>query len=131
MPDMFETRLWEAAKASREHAVAGFSGFKVGAALETAAGEIIGGCNIENCSYGLTMCAERVAIFKALSEGKRQFTRVCVVADAPTPTTPCGACRQLLWEFCGDVEVLMANLQGILSRAKLSELFPRPFEFRR
>jgi len=126
--DMFEKRLWEAACASRENAVATFSGFKVGAALETAEGEIVGGCNIENATYGLTICAERVAIFKAISEGKRKFARVCVVTDTEKPTTPCGACRQLLWEFCGDIEVVMGNLDKVLSRAKMSELFPRPFD---
>jgi cytidine deaminase len=126
--DMFETRLWEAAKASRINALAAFSGFQVGASLETADGEIVAGCNIENATYGLTMCAERVAIFKALSEGKRKFRRVCVVTDTEKPTTPCGACRQLLWEFCGDIEVVMGNLQTILLRARMSELLPRAFD---
>jgi cytidine deaminase len=86
--------LVAAARRARAHAVADFSHFKVGAALETDTGEIITGCNIENASYGLTICAERVAIFKALSEGKRAFTRIAVVADTPSPTPPCGACRQ-------------------------------------
>lgn len=118
--DMFETRLWESARAARDNALATFSGFKVGAALETAEGEIVAGCNIENATYGLTMCAERVAIFKAISEGKRKFTRACVVTDTEKPTSPCGACRQLLWEFCGDIEVVMGNLQTVLSRARMS-----------
>ena len=87
-----------------------FSHFKVGAALETDTGEIITGCNVENATYGLTICAERVAIFKALSEGKRSFTRIAVVADTAAPTPPCGACRQIIWEFCGDIEVVLANL---------------------
>ena len=84
--------------------------FKVGAALETADGQIITGCNIENATYGLTICAERVAMFKALSDGHRRFTRIAVVADTEQPTPPCGACRQILWEFGGDLEVLLANL---------------------
>ncbi len=126
--DMFETRLWEAAKAARQNAHAPYSKFKVGAALETADGETIGGCNVENATFGLTVCAERIAIFKAISEGKKQFTRVCVVTDTEKPTSPCGACRQLLWEFCGDIEVIMGNLQGVLLRKKMRELFPMPFD---
>src|SRR5262245_39223705 len=116
-----EPRLLEAAKAAREHAHAIYSGFKVGAALATVDGELIGGCNVENATYGLTVCAERVAIFKAISEGKRKFTRVCVVTDTEQPTSPCGACRQLLWEFCGDIEVVMGNLHGVLERKMMSE----------
>jgi cytidine deaminase len=126
--DVIETRLWNLAKATRENAHAPYSGFKVGAALESTDGDIVGGCNVENATYGLTICAERVAIFKAISEGKRQFNRVCVVTDTPSPTSPCGACRQLLWEFCGDIEVVMANLQGVLLRKMMSELFPMPFD---
>ncbi len=103
MPD--RDRLVAAARAAREHAVAGFSGFKVGAALETADGTIVTGCNVENATYGLTICAERVAMFKALSEGHRSFRSVAVVADTADPTPPCGACRQILWEFGGDLEV--------------------------
>jgi cytidine deaminase len=128
--DANETRLWEAAKASREHAHVPYSGFKVGCALETTDGQIIGGCNVESDSYGLTVCAERIAIFKAVSEGLKSFTRVCVVADNERPTSPCGACRQLLWEFCGDAEVLMGNLTGIVERRRMSELLPLPFDKR-
>jgi cytidine deaminase len=123
-----ENGLWEAARLARQYAHAPYSHFKVGAALETSEGEIIGGCNIENATYGLTICAERVAIFKAISEGKRSFTRVCVVTDTEKPTSPCGACRQLLWEFCGDIEVSMGNLQGVLLRKQMRELFPLPFD---
>ena len=123
-----EQRLWEAAKASREFAHAPFSKFKVGAAIETTDGRIIGGCNVECASYGLTVCAERIAIFKAVSEGITRFKRVCVVADTPKPTSPCGACRQLLWEFCGDVEVLIGNLDGIALRMKMGELLPLAFD---
>ncbi|MGH9312059.1 MAG: cytidine deaminase [Vicinamibacterales bacterium] len=125
-----EAVLVEAAQMARERAHAPFSRFKVGAALETAAGDIITGCNVENATYGLTMCAERVAIFKAVSEGHRAFTRVVVIADTEAPTPPCGACRQLLWEFCGDVDVVLANLDGVTGRCKLASLLPLPFDAR-
>jgi cytidine deaminase len=121
-------QLVAAARAAREHAGADFSGFKVGAALETDRGEIITGCNIENATYGLTICAERVAIFKALSEGKRSFTRIAIVADTASPTPPCGACRQIIWEFCGDAEVIIANLTAATLRMK--DLLPLPFDKR-
>lgn len=121
-------KLVEAARAAREHAVADYSGFKVGAALETDTGEIITGCNIENSTYGLTVCAERVAIFKALSEGKRSFTRIAVVADTSAPTPPCGACRQIIWEFCGDVEVIIANLTTVSATLRMKDLLPLPFD---
>src|SRR5881396_4162347 len=106
------TKLLDAARAAREHAFAAFSHFKVGAALETEDGQVITGCNVENATYGLTICAERVAVFKAISEGYRSFTRVAVVADTEEPTPPCGACRQILWEFGGDLEVILGNLGG-------------------
>ena len=123
-------RLVAAARAARERAVAPYSGFKVGAALEAADGTIITGCNIENASYGLTICAERVAMFKAISEGHRRFRRVVVVADTAAPTPPCGACRQILWEFGGDLEVIMANLRRETGRYALSALLPLPFDAR-
>lgn len=122
--------LVEAARAARERAVADFSGFKVGAALETTDGHIITGCNIENASYGLTVCAERVAIFKAVSEGHRAFRRIVVVADTASPTPPCGACRQIMWEFCGDIEVVMANLAAVTATLQMRELLPLPFDRR-
>jgi cytidine deaminase len=119
-----------AARRAREHARARFSQFKVGAALETADGSIFTGCNIENASYGLSMCAERVAMFKALSEGHRAFTRIAIVADTKDPAPPCGACRQILWEFGGDLEVELANLDAIVSTHHLGDLLPHPFEGR-
>ena len=122
--------LIAAARAARERAVADYSGFKVGAALETSNGQIITGCNIENATYGLTVCAERVAIFKALSEGHRAFTRIVVVADTPSPTPPCGACRQIMWEFCGDIEVVMANLTAETATLQMKDLLPLPFDRR-
>lgn len=121
-------RLVDAARAARAHAVADFSGFTVGAALETDTGLVITGCNVENATYGLTVCAERVAMFKALSEGHRAFRRVVVVADTERPTPPCGACRQILWEFAGDIEVVLANPRAVTARHQLSELLPHPFD---
>jgi len=123
-----DTALVAAARGARDHARARFSNFKVGAALETTTGEVITGCNIENATYGLTMCAERVALYKALSEGRDVFTRVAVVADTQDPTPPCGSCRQLLWEYCGDIEVVIANLTEVKRRIRLSELLPLPFD---
>ena len=101
------------AAAARDRAIAPYSGFKVGAALRTRSGKIYEGCNIENASYGLTVCAERVALLKALSEGEREFSDIAVVTDAKVLTTPCGACRQLLWEFCGDIRVVLHSTHGI------------------
>ncbi|MGQ9918351.1 MAG: cytidine deaminase [Bryobacteraceae bacterium] len=121
-------RLVEAALEARLRARAPYSGFRVGAALEEAGGRIFSGCNVESASYGLTMCAERVAAFRAVAEGARQFTRLVVAADSGTPTPPCGACRQVLWELCGDVEILLVNLQGAVDSIRLSALFPRPFD---
>jgi len=120
--------LVDAALAVRENAHAPFSKFKVGAAVQDASGRIFTGCNVENATYGLTVCAERVAIFKAVSEGARKFTRVVVVADTDTLTPPCGACRQILWEFCGDVELVLANLAGKSETLQLGALFPRAFD---
>lgn len=123
-----EDRLVEAARQAREHARADYSTFKVGAALELADGTIVSGCNIENASYSLTICAERVALVKALSDGHGTFTRIVVVADTENPTPPCGPCRQLLWEYCGDIPVILANLERVTARHRLSELLPFPFD---
>jgi len=120
--------LADAALQARLHAVAPFSGFLVGAALEDDLGRVHTGCNVENATYGLTVCAERVAVFKALSEGARRFTRIAIAADAGTLTPPCGACRQILWEFCGDIAVTLVNLQGKSETLQLADLFPRPFD---
>jgi cytidine deaminase len=124
------SHLVAAAREARLRAIATFSGFKVGAALETAGGQVVGGCNIENATYGLTLCAERVALVKALSDGYREFVRIVVVADTTQPTPPCGPCRQLLWEYCGDIEVVMANLEHVCATYRLSELLPLPFDAR-
>jgi cytidine deaminase len=125
-----DSDLIAAARAARDFAHAGYSHFKVGAALETADGVVVSGCNIENATYGLTICAERVAMFKALSEGHRQFRRIAIVADTDNPTPPCGACRQILWEFAGDLEVILANLTRESGRHQLSDLLPLPFDNR-
>lgn len=120
--------LVEAAKQARENAHAPYSNFRVGAALRSTSGRIFAGCNVENATYGLTMCAERVAIFKALSEGERGFSAIAVVTDTEVLTPPCGACRQLIWEFCGDIPVSMANLQGKIELMQMKDLFPKPFD---
>ena len=118
------------AEKARARAHAPYSSYRVGAALLTTDGEIITGCNIENATYGLTVCAERVALFKALSDGRDHFVRIAVVADTEAPTPPCGPCRQLLWEFCGDIEVVMANLTRETARHQLAALLPLPFDRR-
>ena len=125
---MSDTQLIQAAWEARRRARAEFSHFQVGAAIEAASGAVYGGCNIENATYGLTVCAERVALWKALSEGENRFTRIAVVADSESLTPPCGACRQILWEFCGDVEILLANLQDKTETVQLASLLPRPFD---
>ncbi|MBI2835253.1 MAG: cytidine deaminase [Acidobacteria bacterium] len=122
--------LLAAASKARLFAQAAFSDFKVGAALETREGIIVTGCNVENATYGLTMCAERVALFKALSEGHRAFSRVVVVTDAVAPVPPCGSCRQLLWEYGGDLEIMLATPSEVKARFRLKELLPLPFDAR-
>jgi len=122
------TDLARAALDARHNARAPFSNFKVGAALEDETGRIFTGCNIENATYGLTLCAERVAVFKAVSEGAQKFGRIAVAADTDVLTPPCGACRQILWEFCGDLELTLVNLKGKMETLRLKDLFPRPFD---
>ena len=124
------TELIAAARKARRHARAEYSNFRVGAALETADGIIVTGCNIENATYGLTICAERVAMFKALSEGHRKFRRIVIVCDSHKPTPPCGACRQILWEFAGDIEIILANVRRETGRHQLLDLLPQPFDKR-
>jgi cytidine deaminase len=123
-------KLLAQAKKARRRAYAPFSKFKVGAALETQGGKVYTGANIENASYGLTLCAERVAIFTAVAAGERKFRRLAVVADTQQLTSPCGACRQIIWEFCGDVEVILGNLKGKTEVRRMSELLPEPFDAR-
>jgi cytidine deaminase len=128
MQSMGTTDLLELARAARLKAFAPFSNFLVGAALEAEDGQVFTGCNVENASYGLTLCAERVAVFKGVSEGVRRFRRVAVVADTEQPTPPCGACRQILWEFGGDMEVILGNLSAEKGRYGLKELLPLAFD---
>jgi cytidine deaminase len=116
------------AKQSRENAHAPYSNFRVGAALRATSGRVFGGCNVENATYGLTVCAERIAIFKAISEGERGFDAIAVVTDADTLTPPCGACRQLIWEFCGDIPVILSSLKGKTEIIQMRDLFPKPFD---
>jgi len=120
--------LIEAALAARERAHAPYSRFKVGAALEDEHGRVFTGCNVENATYGLTMCAERVAVFKAVSEGAGKLKRVAVAADTGTLTPPCGACRQILWEFAADAELILVNLAGKQESLSVKSIFPRPFD---
>ena len=125
---MSDSDLVSAARDARAFARAESSKFKVGAALETADGTIVTGCNIENVTGGLTICAERVAMFKALSEGHRAFRRIAIAASAKAPVPPCGPCRQILWKFGGDLEVILANLRRETGRHRLSDLLPLPFD---
>ena len=122
--------LLDAARQVRLRAHAPYSGFQVGAALETAGGIVITGCNVENATYGLTICAERVALVKAISEGETKFTRIAIVADTEAPTPPCGACRQILWEFGGNLEIILANLHEVKGIYRLADLLPLPFDGR-
>ena len=122
--------MLEHAMKAREYAHAPFSRFKVGAALLTSEGKIYRGCNIENATYGLTVCAERVALWKALSEGERSFAQIAVASGGDPTAAPCGACRQLLWEFCGDIEIILGNASGVMESHRLAALFPRPFDQR-
>ena len=122
--------LIEAAKNARLQSVAPFSNFQVGAAVRTANGKVYTGCNVESASYGLTVCAERVAIWKALSEGERQFTALAVVADTETLTPPCGTCRQIIWEFARGATIVFANLTGQTEEFHIADLLPRAFDAR-
>ncbi len=125
-----ETQLIEVATAARLRSVAPFSNFLVGAALQTAAGKVYTGCNIESASYGLTVCAERVAIWKALSEGERDFTHIVIAADTETLTPPCGTCRQIIWEFAKQAEIILVNGRGDRATVDIKELLPRAFDAR-
>lgn len=123
-----EKELVEAARNVREQAYAPYSNFRVGAALRTRSGKIYTGCNVESASYGLTVCAERVAIWKAVSEGEKDFVEIAVVAGTEELTPPCGVCRQIIWEFCHDIPVILANLTGDTEKVQMSELLPRAFD---
>ena len=124
------TELVRFARLARKRAHAPFSNFAVGAALKAFSGEIVTGCNVENATYGLTVCAERVAVFKAISEGIKKFEAIAIAAPSKRPAAPCGACRQILWEFCGDIWIHMDSLRGRTLTRRLSELLPLPFDRR-
>jgi cytidine deaminase len=122
--------LVDHARAARELSVSPYSRFLIGAAVKTRAGKIFTGCNIESSSYGLTVCAERVAIYKAVSEGEREFESIAIVADTEPLTPPCGACRQVIWDLCGDIDVLLANLNGDKEQIKMRRLYSHAFDER-
>ena len=122
--------LIEIAKTARLHSIAPFSSFLVGAAVRTAAGKVYTGCNVESASYGLTVCGERVAIWKALSEGDRDFVELAIVADTESLTPPCGTCRQIIWEFAKHAKIVLANLEGEVQECSIKELLPRAFDAR-
>jgi cytidine deaminase len=123
-----DSELIEAAAKARDRAFAPYSEFQVGAAVRTKGGKIFTGCNIESAAYSGTVCAERVAIWKAVSEGEKEFEQIAVVADTQELTPPCGVCRQILWEFCGDVPVTFANLKGDVETVQMKDLLPRAFD---
>ena len=125
-----DEKLIEEANLARLRSVAPFSNFMVGAALRTAAGKIYTGCNVESASYGLTVCAERVAIWKALSEGERDFTDLAVVVDTEHLTPPCGTCRQIIWEYCRHAKLVLGNLRGQREEVSIEDLLPRAFDAR-
>ena len=126
-----KNELVSIAKKAREQAYAPYSGdFKVGAAVLTNSGEIYSGCNVENSSFGATMCAERVAVFKAVAEGHRKIKAVAVVADTPDPISPCGLCLQVISEFGDDTIVLMSNTAGDTLQSEMRKLLPIVFKFR-
>jgi cytidine deaminase len=120
----------EAALAARDRSVAPFSNFLVGAAIQTRAGKIFTGCNIESASYGLTVCAERVAIWKAVSEGERDFVHLAIAADTESLTPPCGTCRQIIWEFAKEAEITLVNRQAKLEVVQIRDLLPLAFDAR-
>ena len=125
-----KNRLLLAASKAREQAYAPYSrGFKVGAAVLTEEGEIFSGCNIENASFGATMCAERVAIFEAVSKGHRKIQAVAVVAESPNPVPPCGMCLQVMSEFGQDIDIILANTEGDIELYDIEELLPKSFKF--
>ena len=124
----WEKLLLNAARNVRDFSHAPFSRFKVGAAIRTADGRIYTGCNVENASFSLTICAERVAVFKAISEGVRDIRQIAIVTDARKLTPPCGACRQILWEFAPHAQVILANVRGRMRKMTVAKLLPQPFD---
>jgi cytidine deaminase len=130
-PNAAQLELLKHARAARERAYAPYSAFSVGAAVRSGDGQIFTGCNIENASYGLSICAERVAVFNAVSAGVNEVVQLAICTDASSPSTPCGACRQVLWEFAQSAEVVLGNVHGTVVISSMKELFPKPFELPR
>jgi len=124
---MNEQTIFQLLKKTKEKALAVYSKFHVSAVLVTKSNELITGINIESSSYGLTICAERVALFKALSEGYREFDRIYIMSDLPVPCPPCGACRQVLMDYAPDIKVIMYSDNGQKDGALLKDLLPRNF----
>lgn len=123
---MQQNRLINAAAAARDRAYAPYSGFKVGAAVATATGKMFTGCNVENVSFGLTICAERAAIAVAISNGNKDFVTMAIVTDSTEPAAPCGACRQMLSEFNPNLKIIAATVSGQVEEFDLAKLFPAP-----
>tara|TARA_Y100001970_G_C14184487_1_gene831735 strand:- start:688 stop:1071 length:384 start_codon:yes stop_codon:yes gene_type:complete len=123
---MSKKKLIKKAIKMRDMAMAPYSEYKVGAAVLIDTGEIIGGCNVENSSYSLTCCAERIALFKAISEGFKKFKAIAV--STKNAGTPCGACRQVIWDLCGDILIYICDDRGLVSTIQISELIPQPFD---
>lgn len=121
-------RLVDSAKRAQKYSYSPYSSMKVGAAILTNDGDIYTGCNIENSSFGLTICAERTAIFKAISEGKRKFRAIAIYSEGSSPIQPCGACRQVLNDLAGDIDIVLTNKNNPIIIMRLSILFPFPFE---
>jgi len=122
--------LIQTAQSARLQSIAPFSNFLVGDAVKTDEGNVYTGCNVESASYGLTVCAERVAIWKALSEGERHFAELAIVADTESLTPPCGTCRQIIWEFAKNATIVLGNLRGETQIVSIKELLPRAFDAR-
>lgn len=125
---MTDIELCERAREMLKMAYVPYSGFRVGAAVECEDGEVYTGCNIENAAYGPTVCAERTAIFKAVSEGRRRFRRIAIAAETEGFTYPCGVCRQVMVEFSPELEVLLTNRRGEIKKLPLRELMPYSFD---
>ncbi|MDD2401200.1 MAG: cytidine deaminase [Clostridia bacterium] len=123
----YNDKLIKMAQSARENAYVPYSRFKVGAAILGGNGEIYSGCNVENASYGLTICAERAAVFSAVSQGVTSFQAIAIIADLEKPISPCGACRQVLAEFSLDMVVIMSNLKGMVVYTTVRELLPYAF----
>jgi len=124
---MSDAELIQAAREAKENAYAPYSGFAVGVALLADDGRVFTGVNVENASIGLSVCAERNAIAKAVSEGVRSFSKLAVATDSPEPTMPCGVCRQVIWEFGHDIDILVVGSGDQVVRTTIAKLFPQPF----